>query len=279
MRIHTKSVFEWSEESKRYIRVSDESYEWNGLVEYACGASSQQNQIEAQQSAAYTQAQTQAAATFGVASAVSAALQATFAPTVAAGPSQEGFSAQEKSNLNSQAITQAGQAYNNEKQALGTSQAAFGGGNTPLPSGAQIGENVSLAESAGNNTANELSNITQQNYATGRANYDTAVQGLAGAANPLSVASGATNAATGSGQAAASTANQIASQNNSWMQLVSGALGGVTGALTGGVSNLFQSAPQETTSPGNWANAVTSGAQNAQQMSTTDPASEASYTV
>jgi hypothetical protein len=73
---------------------------------------------------------------------------------------------------------------------------------------------------------------------------------LAGAANPLEVNAGATNAATGAGNAAASTANQIASQNNSWMQLVSGALGGVAGAVTGGVSKLFNSGETTTSQLG-----------------------------
>jgi hypothetical protein len=267
MRIYTKLEYKW--DGTQYVLDNADSFEYNGPIERLCGASSQQNQIEAQQSAAYTQAAAQSAAVFGVASAVSQQLQNTFAPTVAAGPNQQGFSAQENSNLNSEAITQTGQSYKNASEALKSQENSQGGGNMPLPSGASVGTDASLASSAANQTASELSGITQQNYATGRANYDTAVQGLAGAANPLSVASGATNAATGSGQAAASTANQIASQNNSWMQLVSGALGAVGGAASGG---LFSSASGtgETTSPGNWAEAVTSGAQNASQMSTGD---------
>jgi hypothetical protein len=260
MRIYTKLEYKW--DGTQYVLDNADSFEYNGPIERLCGASSQQNQIEAQQSAAYTQAAAQSAAVFGVASAVSQQLQNTFAPTVAAGPNQEGFDEQENGNLNSQAITQTGQSYKNASEALKSQENSQGGGNMPLPSGASVGTDASLASSAANQTASELSNITQQNYATGRANYDTAVTGLAGAANPLSVASGATNAATGSGQAASSTANQIASQNNSWMQLVSGALGAVGGVASGGV---FSSAggTGETTSPG-------TGAQNVSQMSTDD---------
>lgn len=200
-----------------------------------CGASSAQNQIEQQQQSFANQVQTQATQIFGQQSGIYQDLVNTFAPTVAAGPNQQGFSAGELSNLNSQAITNTGQAYKNEKQALGDQQAAAGGGRAVLPGGATIGTNLGLAENAGNQTANELGQINQANWSTGRQNYLNATQGLAGAGNVYGAAEGANSGVVGATSAAGNTANQIAQQNNSWVQAVTGALGGVASGFTGGI--------------------------------------------
>lgn len=214
---------------------SAEHFEYSGEVALCCGASSQQNAAQAAQANAYTQMTQQAQQIFGASSQVFQQLQNTFAPTVAAGPSQEGFSAAEKGNLQSQAITQSGVAARNAQQAVGQSIAAQGGGNNPaLQSGVNTGINLSVANAAAANTANQLGQINEADYATGRQNYDTAVAGLAGAPNTFNPASTAGNAATGAGEASANTANQIASQNQSWVQAVTGALGGVAGSFVGG---------------------------------------------
>lgn len=217
-----------------------ESFVYDGNVAECCGASSQQNQAQAAQAAAYTAMTQQAQQVFGASSQVFKQLQSTFAPTVAAGPSQQGFSAAEDANLRSQAITQSGIAARNAKQSVDQSIAAQGGGNNPaLTSGTNTGIDLAVANAASQNTANQLGQITEANYATGRQNYDTAVAGLTGSTNVFNPASTAGNAATGAGEASASTANQIASQNNSWVQAVTGALGGIAGSVaTGGMSNL-----------------------------------------
>jgi hypothetical protein len=233
MKITTKVVFEYR--NGYYIKTSQESYDYTGPVAYACGATAGQNQVGNQQMSFYSQLQNQAGSVFGQDSAVFNDLMSTFAPTVAAGPNQQGFSPQELSNLNSEAITQTGQAYKNAKEAVGNSEAAQGGGTSSLPSGANVGADLSLAESGANQTASELSQITEQNYAVGRQNYQNATQGLAGATNVFNSADNAANAATGAGTAAANTQNQIAQENNSWVQGVTGALGGVLGAATGGL--------------------------------------------
>lgn len=202
-----------------------------------CGASDQQNQIEAQQQSFANQVQTQATQIFGNQSKIYQDLVNTFAPTVAAGPSQQGFSAQELANLNSQAITQTGQSYRNAKQALGDQQAAAGGGRAVLPGGATVGQDLGLASNAANQTAGELGQITENNYATGRQNYLAATQGLAGAGNVYGAAEAANSGTVNATGAAGATANQIATQNNSWVQAVTGALGGIGGAaVTGGLS-------------------------------------------
>ena len=69
-----------------------------------CGASSQQKQIEQAQSNYYNTLTQQANQIFGYASSIFNELQSTFAPILAKGPNQEGFSDAEKQNLNNEII-------------------------------------------------------------------------------------------------------------------------------------------------------------------------------
>ena len=235
MKIYEKLVFQWNDETGSYIKVAEVSKEYDGPVAQLCGATDSQKQIQQQQQSFSQQLVSQASAVFGNASKVFNDLVNTFSPTIAAGPNQEGFSAAEKANLQSTAITSTGQAYRNARQAVGEAQAAQGGGNTPgVTSGAKVGTDLSLAENAANQTSSELSQIEQADYNQGRQNYDFAVEGLSKAPDVFNPATGADNAATGSQEGAANTANQIAQENNSWVQAVTGALGGVAGAATGG---------------------------------------------
>lgn len=218
---------------------------YDGLVDKCCGASAAQNAAQTAQASAYTQMTQQATQVFGSDSSVFQNLQQTFQPTIAAGPSQQGFSAAEQSSLNSQAITNGGIAARNAKQATGEAVAAQGGGNNAaLQSGVDTGIEAQVNESAAENTANQLGTIQNANYAQGNQNYNNAVAGLAGSTNAFNSANAAGSAATGAGVASANTANQIATQNNSWMQAVSGALGGVgaaaLGVATGGGSTALQ---------------------------------------
>lgn len=235
MKIYTRIQYSWNQDGELVVDNYD-AFEYTGKVELCCGASTSQQQIGAEQATAYQQMTQQAQQVFGSSSQVFQQLQSTFAPTVAAGPSQQGFSAAEDANLKSQAITQSGVAYKNAKSAVGEAIASQGGGNNPaLTSGSNTGIDLGIANSAAANTANELSNIEETNYATGRQNYDTAVSGLAASPNVYNPAAEFGNAATNSGNAASNTANQIASQNSSWVQAVTGVLGGVASAATGGL--------------------------------------------
>lgn len=238
MKIYTKVVWTWNDECKEYIKLYDHSFEYSGNIALACGASSQQKQIEQGQQNFFNQLTQQATQVFGGASSVFKSLVNTFTPTVAAGPNQQGFSPAELSAMQSQAITGTGQAYANAKAAVGNQEAAFGGGNVTLPSGVNEATDVGLAIAGANETAGSLNQITQENYAVGRQNYENAVKGLAQAPDVFNPASSAAGEATGAGTAAANTANQIAQEGNSWMSAVGGILGGVAGAATGGLSNV-----------------------------------------
>lgn len=239
IKIYTKLEYHWDDGMGRYVLDNSEHYEYNGIIAEMCGATSQQKQVEASQQSFMTQAQQQASEVFGASSQVFNGLMATFAPTVAAGPNQQGFSAAENANLKSQAITNTGQSYKNAKQALGENSAASGGGNTALPSGVAAAEGQNLAIAGANQTASELGQITEANYSTGRQNYQNAVQGELSATNVYNAAEGALSGANASGEAAATSANNVATADNSWVQGVTGALGAIGGAVaTGGMGNL-----------------------------------------
>lgn len=241
MKIWTKVTMTF--DGLNYVLDTNESSwysNYSGELDLACGATAAQTAAQQQQASFTTQVQQQAGSIFGSDSAVFNDLMSTFQPTIAAGPSQEGFSAAEKSNLDSQAITNSGIAARNAKQSVGETIASEGGGNNAaLQSGVNTGIDLSVANSAANNTANQLNTINEQDYQTGRQNYDTAVAGITAAPNAFNSATTAANATTSAGEASANTANQIATQNNSWIQSVTGALGGIAGGIaTGGMKNL-----------------------------------------
>lgn len=194
-----------------------------------CGASSQQKDIEKQQAAFYQQLTQQYGVTFSENQSILKSLTKAFTPILEAGPNQRGFSDEERANLNSQAVTGTGRNYAKASAALGAIQGAEGGGTAFIPSGAKHQQQLQLASSAAQNESDIQSNIVAADYSTGRDNYFRAagaLGGVAGELNPIGFA----NAATGAGGAAAETANQITQASNSWMNLVSGALGSASQA-------------------------------------------------
>lgn len=239
MRITTKLVMQWDDKLGQFVTLERVSKDYYGPVESCCGATDGMKDIAGQQSSFATQLVSQASSVFGAASKVFNDLVRSFSPTLAAGPNQQGFSAQENANLQAKAVNDTGQAYKNAKAAVGNAQAAKGGGNTALTSGAEVGTDLGLAESAANQTAGELGQINEANYEVGRDNYKTAVAGMESAPNVFGAATNAANAATNAQEGAATTQNLIAQENQSWVQGVTGALGGVAGAfMTGGMGNL-----------------------------------------
>src|SRR5262249_29860416 len=148
----------------RYVVTESEGYDYNGPVELCCGATSEQKSIQQQQSDLFSTLKQQSQLEFGNASKVFADLYDTFSPIVAAGPNQMGFSEPELANLNSSAITNTGIATRNALQAAKQASAAVGGGNLALPSGSDIGRNLSVVNAGANETAKELSDINQKNY-------------------------------------------------------------------------------------------------------------------
>ena len=242
--------------------LDKEGFLYEGPIEMACGpsggertAAGQIASTSAAQSAAYQQATQQASQVFGASSSVFNQLQSAFSPVLAAGSQQNGYSQGQLQNLQSQAITQSGQAYQNAAQAAGERSAASAGGTQFLPSGANAAVQGNIAAQGASQTAGELSQINTNNAAIGRQNWLSAAGVLSGAPSVFGAANSATGAATGAGQAAIgggtanmNAQNQLQQQNNWWQPLVGQAVGGVLGGVTGGLSNMISGAisPQAT---------------------------------
>lgn len=234
MRIHTLVISEWDANLQRYVTTYEEGYDYQGPVALSCGATQGQKDVANQQGDLFKTLQGQASSIFGADNAIFSKLMGSFAPIVAAGPNQNGFSNSEDQNLRSQAITNNGTGFRNANTAVKEANAAVGGGNIALPSGAAIGRNLSTANAAAANTANDLSNIELKNQEQGRENFFGAANVLGGAGNVFNSATSAAGAATGAGQAAQEGQDQIAAAANSPWDAAIGAAGSVLGGAATG---------------------------------------------
>lgn len=190
------------------------------------GASSAQEQLQAQQMQFYSTLQSEYSTVFGENQDILKSLTSSFEPILKGGINQEGFSPAELTALNSSAVTGSGQAYASANKAVNDKLASEGGGNTYIPSGAKSQINEELASSGAQNLGNQELGITEADYATGRQDYlDAAgiLGGVAGQYNPTGYA----GATTSAGSSAETTANQINQENNSWVNAV---VGGISGA-------------------------------------------------
>lgn len=189
------------------------------------GATAAQTDIQNTQVAFLKQLTAEYGTVFGESQGILQSLTSTFKPILEAGPNQQGFSAAELASLETTAKEGVGQNYAQAAKALGEKQAAEGGGNSFLPSGAKSQIQEEIATGAAGTLSQEQEQITQANYATGRSNFYNAAGILGQTASTLNPV-GSAGAATSAGSAASNTANQIAQENNSWMGLVGGVLGG-----------------------------------------------------
>ena len=242
--ISIRREFIWSDRQTRYLLVHDVRRPFFGQIALVKGASGQQTQLADSQQSFYNTLSSNYNQQFANQNAILSTLNNSLSPIVQGGPNQFGFSKAETNNLNSQALQGTGQQYKNAAKSLGEQQAAEGGGNSYLPTGAQAQQQATLAATGANQASNQLLDIQQKGYDTGRAQYNAAVGqlgGVAGMYNPNGIAG---EANTG-GSDAASTANQVTQLNNAaspW-NLVGGILGGAASAglnaFTGGLGSSF----------------------------------------
>jgi hypothetical protein len=211
-----------------------------------CGGdvSKQEKDAQATQAALTNTLMQQAQQIMGDSSKVFAQMFASFAPIVAAGPFQEGYSEKEKALQSSEVVTQTGIAARNAMTAVKEAGAAYGGGNVALPGGARIGAETGTANIAAQTSAAELENIETRSLALGRQNFFQAAGVLGGAPQVFNPATAAGQAATGAAAGSAQTAEDITKVQNQpgWgMGLLSaaGALGG--SFVSGGMSNMGKS--------------------------------------
>ena len=203
-------------------------HSFTGVKWINCGSSPAQNQLASEQAEFYNELSQNYSTVFPEQQAVLSALTSEFAPILAAGPNQTGFSPQEETSLRTTASDTTANAAQQADVALGGKEATMG--DASIPSGAKLQLESGLLSSAAGENAALQNQITQENYAAGLQNFDTAanaLSGVAGLENPNAFAS----AATTSGAAANNTFQDIAQENSAWLGPVFGAIGGLGGAV------------------------------------------------
>ena len=160
-------------------------------------------------------------------------------PIVAAGPNQYGFSKPEDTALRTQAEEGTAQSFAQASKALGEQNAAAGGGNVAIGSGAQQQEKEQLSSATAQQQSAEDLGITTAGYQQGYNQWlaaGSALGNTAGMYNPAGFA----GQATGAGGAAGTTANQIEQANAaaSPFGVIGGILGGGLSAALGN-PNIF----------------------------------------
>jgi NADH dehydrogenase/NADH:ubiquinone oxidoreductase subunit G len=198
------------------------------------GASNTQNELQDEQAQFYAtqiQAYNNAYANY---TQLQNTLTQQFAPVLAAGPGQAGYTAPELTALQTEAKQGTATNFNQAEQAANAAINARGGGNdtTNITSGSAQELEGSIASTAAATESAEELGITQSDYVLGHQNYENAVAGteeVASGWNPNSFAGSTVSA----GNSADAEANAVAEENNSVWSNVLGALGGVAGAAVG----------------------------------------------
>jgi hypothetical protein len=196
-----------------------------------CGSNEEQTDAQAQEAEFSRQMMAENAAVYGKQQTILDSLNAGFQSIVAKGPNQEGFSAGEKENFNTEATESVAGSMTKAAKALGNGQAAQGGGDTFIPSGVAQQQREELAEAGAEADATSHQKILSDDYAEGHTNYNNAVAGEETVASDLNPV-GYSTATTSANSASADEANAIAAAANSPFTAVMGALGGVAGAAT-----------------------------------------------
>lgn len=209
-----------------------------------CGPSKAETQ-QAQASANFAQTlQANYGKQFGQQQDVLAAINRSLSPILAAGPSQQGFSAAESAALNTQAINAAGAASRNAQQAVANFGAGQGGGaGTGITSGIQQQLQSSVASQSANQLATAQNQITQANFNQGSQNYWKAAGGMNALAEGYSPNASMSGGISEGGQAF-NQASTVQQQQQQADQALAGgvaglamdvALPGLGGAISGGV--------------------------------------------
>lgn len=168
---------------------------------------------------------------------ISNQLQNMYAPILAKGPDQQGFSPGETEQLNAQATQGTAANYGAASKALSESIGAQGGGtsNENITGAGANALKEELASTGASAQSAQETQIQEADYAQGHQDYEQAVAGdesLASGWNPNAFAGSATNA----GNAEENTAGAIAQEQDSVWNSVFSALGGVAGAAVGNLN-------------------------------------------
>ena len=200
-----------------------------------CDASKQEKKAAGDAATIASTMTQQAAQVFGDSNAVFNTMNNSYQSIVGGGPSQEGFSAPEKSSRDASVIENNALQYKNVSTAARVGQSGFGGGNVVSTSGVTTAANLQLAEAAAESTASGLNKNVQEDWATGRENYWNAAAGETKLPGVFDPATSAGTAASDSTNKSFEDQQQIDAQNHSWV----GAVTGLAGAAVGAAGSYF----------------------------------------
>lgn len=205
-----------------------------------CGPSSSEQAL-AQSNASFAGAlQSSYASQLQNQNAVLSGLNASLSPTVAGGPSQQGWSPAEVSAVNTNILDTTSANYQNAQRAAQNALAGRGGGagNANIAnSGIDQQINAGIASQAAGQTSAEENQAVQANYAQGNKNYNAAVgaeEGVAGMYDPSRYGS---LALSGGGQAFGEANTVSQEQNQKESEIAGLAIGAGSSILTGGLSS------------------------------------------
>jgi hypothetical protein len=196
------------------------------------GPSATQIQLQQEQAQFYQEGMQESQTAFAEDQGLLKQVEAVYSPILAKGPNTNAFAGEEQTALDAQAIQGTATSYTQASRAVGEHEAAEGGGDNPLPSGAGEQAKEQVANTAAGVESAEEEQVLAAGYSAGEHEFEEAGSALSTASGQLSPTS-YENAATGAGSAAETTANQINQEENSWMAPVLGAVGAVAGATIG----------------------------------------------
>ena len=229
MKIITKAVL--SLDTLQWIPELEESYAYAGpMAQCLGGASSAATNAEKSEEQFMSTLQGEQQTQFANEQQAQNQLQQAWAPIVAGGAYQYGFSTAEDQQLQQNIENQGAKATENtENAALLREQQASGGANAG-PAGATEALNAQVAATGAQTTATNLGQEKELGYETGRQNFLNATKGeedVANLASPTSYSNAATGAAGASNQAI----NLVDTENANSMlnKVVGGAIGAIPG--------------------------------------------------
>ena len=219
MRVHTKLVFDITEDDIRL--VSEDGYEYCGPV--AECKRDEQKDLAKKQTQFYDTLMKSYSEQFAGQQAILQSLQKAWTPILEAGPMQEGFNAEQRQIMQTQAMEETGAEYQKAKQAAGEAIAARGG----VKSGT---DDVLMGQIASAGAAD----MSQKRLAISQASKERGYQQFVQAANVLGGAAqiynptGMAGAATAQGDLAYKSTADAYKPSGVW-----GAIGGILGGAAG----------------------------------------------
>lgn len=237
-RIITKCVMDM--ETLQWIPELEESIPYSGIWAQALGGATKGEKGDAAAESTFMEnLQGEQSQQFSQEQQAQQQVQKAWAPIVAGGAYQYGFSTAEDQQLQQNIVNQGAQAVQNTENASLLREQQESGGAQTAPTGADAAINAQVAATGAQSTATNLANEKLAGYEQGSKLFQegtAAETSVAELANPSGYAGAATGAAgaANQGQQIVNTANA----NSLTSKLLGGVVGGGLTALTGGLSNM-----------------------------------------